>query len=106
MSDWIKKMDSAWIGFFIGLTAPIFVFLGYWLFFHHGLSLPRRFLKFLIDGYMLSSVIKMCGLINLLVFYGGLHFSLNRFNKGIIFSLVIYMALIAYVTYYLEPEYI
>ena len=78
----------------------------YWLFFHSQLSFPQRFLRYLINGYLLSNVIKMCGLGNLLVFYFGLTYKIDKFSKGIVLSVLLYVGLIAYVTYYLEPRYL
>jgi len=59
-----------------------------------------------MGGYLLSNVIKICALFNLALFYGGLHYKLDRFNRGVIFSIIVYVGLIAYISYYLEPEYI
>ncbi len=102
--NWIQKADKWWIGILTGLFFPVVMFFLYWLFFHHQISFPQRFLKYLINGYLLSNVIKICGLGNLLIFYLGLHYKLDKFNKGLIISVAFYVALIAYVTYYLEPE--
>lgn len=104
MNDKIQKLDQGWIGFIVGLISPMIIFFMYWLLFHHQISFPMRFLHYLMGGYLLSNVIKMCGLINLLVFYGGLRYKIDRFSRGIIFSVIVYVGLIAYVTYYLEPE--
>lgn len=101
---WIKKLDKIWIGFLTGLVFPAFVFMLYWLFFHHQIGFPTRFVRYLMAGYLLSNVIKMCGLGNLVIFYLGLTYKIDRFTKGIIFSVLVYVALIAYVTYYLEPQ--
>ncbi len=101
---WIKKLDKTWIGFLTGLIFPAFVFMLYWLFFHHQIGFPKRFIRYLMTGQLLSNVIKMCGLGNLVLFYFGLSYKIDRFTKGIIFSVLVYVALIAYVTYYLEPQ--
>lgn len=104
--NWIKKLDNIWIGLLIGLLFPCFMFVMYWLFFHHQIDFPRRFIKYLMNGYLLSNVIKMCGLGNLLIFYFGLHNRIDKFSKGIVISVLFYVLLIAYVTYYHEPEFI
>jgi hypothetical protein len=104
--NWIKRLDNVWLGLLIGLLFPALMFMLYWLFFHYQISFPRRFVKYLMDGYLLSNVIKICGLGNLLIFYLGLTYKIDKFSKGIIFSVLFYVLLVAYVTYYLEPEYI
>lgn len=101
---WLKKLDNFWIGLLTGLVFPIIVFILYWLFFHHAISFPTRFVRYLINGYMLSNVIKLCGLGNLLIFYIAMTYKLDKFSKGLIVSVLFFVALIAYVTYYLEPE--
>jgi hypothetical protein len=102
----LKKLDNVWIGLLVGLLFPGLMFLLYWLFFHHQISFPYRFVRYLMAGYLLSNVIKICGLGNLLIFYFGLTYKLDKFSKGIVFSVLFYVALIAYVTYYHEPQYI
>lgn len=104
--NWIQKTDRWWIGLLTGLLFPMLMFTLYWLFFHHQIGFPRRFLKYLMTGYLLSNVIKICGLGNLLIFYLGLNYRMDKFNKGLIISVLFYVLLIAYVTYYHEPEYI
>jgi hypothetical protein len=98
------KLDKWWMGLLIGLLFPGLMFILYWLFFHHAISFPRRFVRYLMAGYLLSNVIKICGLGNLLIFYFGLNYKLDKFSKGVIISVVFYVLLIAYVTYYHEPE--
>lgn len=101
---WIEKLDGFWKGLAIGIIFPLLVFFFYWMFFHHQLNFPKGFLRYLINGQLLSSVIKMCGLGNLILFYFGITKKIDKFNKGIIVSVVIYVALVAYVSYYMEPE--
>ncbi|HQQ95268.1 MAG TPA: hypothetical protein PLQ93_11980 [Bacteroidia bacterium] len=104
MDSYWQKLDKVWIGFLVGVLFPILMFFLYWLFFHHQIAFPMRFVKYLMNGYLLSGVIKMCGLGNLLIFYLGLNRKIDKFSKGIIVSVFIYLALVAYVTYYLEPD--
>lgn len=104
--NWVTKLDNTWKGLLIGLLFPLFIFFCYWLFFHHQIGFPRRFLRYLMNGYLLSNVLKMCGLGNLLLFYFGLHYKIDKFSRGIVFSVLFYVALIAYVNYFLETQYI
>jgi hypothetical protein len=101
---WIEKLDKFWIGLLIGLGFPFLVFFFYWMFFYNQISFPVRFVKYLMNGYLLSNVIKLCGLGNLLIFYFGLTKKIDKFSKGIIVSVLAYVALVAYVTYFLEPD--
>jgi hypothetical protein len=61
--------------------------------------------KYLLNGQMMSAVIKMCGLGNLLMFYFGLNKGMDKATRGIIVSVLIYVALVMYVSYYHEEEF-
>jgi hypothetical protein len=100
----LKRFDKIWVGIIVGIVFPFFMFFLYWLFFHHQIDFPRRFVRYLMGGYLLSNVVKICALGNLLIFYGGLTYKLDKFSKGIVFSVLFYVLLIAYITYYHEPE--
>lgn len=104
MKALMQKADKFYIGFLVGLITPFIVFVLYWLFFYHKMNFPYRFVKYLMGGYLLSNVTKLCALFNLGVFYLGLKYESNKYNRGIIVSLVIYILFIAYVTYYLEED--
>ncbi len=104
MNQILYKLNTWWAGLIIGLIFPFILFMLYWLFFYHQISFPSRFVRFLISGHLLSNVIKLCGLGNLLLFYFGLNSKKDHFSKGIIISILLYVALVAYVTYYHEPE--
>jgi len=101
---WLEKIDNFWMGLLIGLLFPGIMFILYWLIFHHQLGFPMRFVHYLMKGYLLSNVIKICGLGNLLLFYFSLNKKLDKFSKGVVVSVVFYVGLVAYVTYYFEPE--
>jgi hypothetical protein len=98
-----QRLNKFWIGLVTGLIFPLLVFVLYWLFFHHQIQFPQRFIRFLKVGHMLSNVVKICGLGNLLIFYFGLSKKIDRFSKGVIVSVLFYVLLVAYVTYYHEP---
>lgn len=100
--NWIERLDTFWRGLLIGLLFPAFLFFIYWLFTESQIGFPVRFVHYLINGHLLSNVIKLCGLGNLLLFYFGLNKKIDRFSKGIITSVVFYIALVAYITYTLE----
>ena len=101
---WLYKIDKFWIGFATGIVFPMLIFTGYWLFTEHQISFPTRYIRYLLNGQLLSGVIKICGIANLLLFYYGLTKKIDKFTKGIITSVIIYVALVAYVTYYLEVD--
>lgn len=100
-----QKLDNFWLGLVSGIVFPMVVFFLYWAFFHNQLGFPTRFYHYLRGGDLLSNVIKMCGLANLVLFYLALRNKMDRFNKGIVLSVFLYVLLVAYVTYYLEPRY-
>jgi len=100
--NWIERLDSFWKGFIIGLVFPGFLFFMYWLFTESQIGFPVRFVNYLINGQLLSNVIKLCGLGNLLLFYFGLNKKIDNFSKGVITSVIVYVALVGYITYTLE----
>lgn len=100
----LEKFDTFWYGLLAGLLFPALLFTIYWLFSNHQIAFPIRFVRYLVVGQMLSGVIKMCGLGDLLLFYFGLNKKLDKFSKGIIASVLFYVLLVAYVSYFHEPE--
>ena len=101
---WKERLDNLWKGLVVGVLFPAILFFFYWMFFQHQLNFPRGFLRYLIHGQMLSNVIKLCGLGNLLLFYLSLNQKMDKFSKGIIVSVLLYVLLVAYITFYMEPE--
>ena len=97
------RFNNFWAGLAGGILFPMILFFLYWAFFHHQISFPGRFIGYLRIGDLLGNVIKLCGLGNLLLFYIGLNKKMDSFNKGIILSVLLYVALVAYVIYFLEP---
>ena len=102
--SWTEKLDGFWKGLAIGIFFPLLCFFCYWLFMHSYMSFPMRFIKYLMFGQMLSSTIKICALGNLLIFYLFLNKRMNRATKGIILSVLIYVALVFYVMYFHEES--
>ena len=102
----LSRYNNFWAGLLAGIVFPMVLFFLYWAFFHHQLSFPGRFYGYLLGGQLLSNVIKLCGLGNLLLFYLALRHKYDSFNKGVILSVLLYVALVAYVTYYMEPHYL
>jgi hypothetical protein len=103
--NWIQKLDTFWRGLAIGLFFPVFCFFCYWLFLHSQIDFPRGFIKYLMGGQLLSNVVKLCCLGNLLLFYFGLTKKIDGFTKGIITSVVLYVGLVAYISYFLETDF-
>lgn len=100
--SWTEKLDSFWKGLAIGILFPMFCFFCYWLFLHSYMDFPVRFIKYLMFGQLLSNVIKICALGNLLIFYFMLNKHMNKATKGIIVSVLLYVALVFYVMYFHE----
>lgn len=101
--NWINKLDNFWKGLAIGILFPVLCFFCYWLFFHSYMDFPVRFVKYLMFGHLLSNVIKICALGNLLIFYLFLNKHMNKASKGIIVSVLLYVALVFYIMYFHEP---
>lgn len=104
--EWVHKINSFWKGLLIGIIFPMIMFFFYWMIFQSQLNFPRGFTRYLMGGNLLSNVIKICALGNLLLFYFGLKQKIDKFSQGIVLSVLLYVALVAYVSYFLEPEYI
>lgn len=100
----LSKLDNFFTGLLAGLITPAIFYALYWLIFHHQMSFPTRFTNYLAKGYLLSSVVQMCGLGDLILFYFSLSKKMNRFSKGIILSMVVYLVLIAYLVYFQETD--
>ncbi len=100
--SWIYRLDNFWKGLAIGILFPVLCFSCYWLFRYSYMDFPVRFIKYLMFGQMLSSTIKVCALGNLLIFYFMLNKHMNKATKGIIASVLIYVALVFYVMYFHE----
>jgi hypothetical protein len=100
--SWIQRLDNFWKGLAIGILFPMFCFFCYWLFLHSYMDFPVRFIKYLMFGQLLSNVIKICALSNLLIFYFMLNKHMNKASKGIIVSVLLYVALVFYVMYFHE----
>lgn len=106
MNNWQQKLDNFFAGLIIGILFPCVIFVIYWLLRDHQISFPVRYVKYLLNGYMLSAVVRICGLGNLLLFYLGINRGMNKFSRGIVVSVVLYVGLIVYITYFHEPEFI
>lgn len=104
--SWNEKLDSFWKGLAIGILFPVLCFFCYWLFRYSYMGFPVRFIKYLMTGQMLSSTIKICALGNLLIFYLFLNKNMNKATKGIIVSVIIFVALVFYVMYFYEEAFI
>ena len=102
MNDFLERHDTFWKGLLIGILFPIILYLLYWLFFHYQIPIRLHIYRLTQFG-MLSNIIKICGLGNLLLFYLSLNRKMDKFSKGIIVSVIVYAALVAYVMYFLEP---
>ncbi len=104
--EWNERFDKFWIGLMVGILFPCLVFFSYWLFRFSYIDFPIRFVKYLMNGQMLSATVKMCGLGNLLIFYLGLNKKMDNATKGIIVSVLGYVALVLYITYYYEEDFL
>lgn len=98
-----RHLDSFWKGLLIGTLFPGLMFFFYWMFFQSQLNFPSGLVRFLVRGHMLSDVIKLCGIANLLLFYFGINQKIDKFSKGVIVSVLLYVALVAYLMFYVEP---
>jgi hypothetical protein len=103
--SWKEKTDGFWQGFAIGILFPVLCFFCYWLFLYSYMDFPVRFVKYLMQGQMLSNAIKICALGNLLIFYLFLNQQMNKASKGVITSVIIYVGLVFYVMYFHEEAF-
>ena|SRR6218665_1126900 len=102
---WVQRhLDSFWKGLLIGILFPGLLFFFYWMFFQNQLRFPAGLIRYLIGGRMLSDMIKLCGIGNLLLFYFGINQKIDKFSKGVIASVLLYVGLVAYLMFYVEPS--
>lgn len=87
------SLNKFWFGFVIGLFAPIFVLICYYLLQYSYLK-PDTFLFKIFLTNILSPLLSLCVLVNLCVFFIFIQTESFRPAKGIIGATLIYAVLI------------
>ena len=91
-----------WIGFIVGLISPFFILFCYWLYVYSYMSFIPDFLKYLSVGKILASVISLCVVPNLGIFFVLLNKERYKSAYGIIGATLLYALYIFYLKLFIE----
>lgn len=85
----MKKYDRMWIGFVVGILAPLLLFVIYFSFRDPGLHLTDQIAR-QAESNVLSYYVSLCTLVNLLLFFMSLKANAERAARGILGATIIY----------------
>ena len=89
-----QKLNKPWIGLVIGLILPFLaVLIFYMIRARPGVPL-LRYIDYLISMGTFLPIVSLATLVNLLPFYIGKHFGLWYANRGIVFSIFLYVIIV------------
>ena len=91
-----RKFDKGWIGFFSGLTAPLFSLFLFYLSKYSHLTFLDFYNDVLVANQITVPVISLCVITNLLVFFIFIWTNCNRASKGVLFATFIYLGYVFY----------
>jgi len=92
--------DSFWMGFIIGIVAPIIGFLLYFLGQFSHKFLLSDFWEFIVKVKLLSPLISLSLLLNLAVFFIFIWLQWDKAAKGILMGTFFYGAIIIYLKFF------
>lgn len=93
--DW----DKIWIGLLLGLTAPLLVFVLYYLINYHYMKVDA-FINYLRLGDTYTPLISLCVLANLLPFYLLINKEKYEGTKGVLGATFIWAAVIVFLKFF------
>ena len=91
-----KKFDATWIGVIAGLFSPLIALFIFYLVKYSHLSFAQFFKDILLGYGVLTSVISLCVIVNLLVFFIFLWTNRNRSARGVLLATFIYAGFVVY----------
>jgi hypothetical protein len=94
-----KKLDSGWIGFAFGLSAPIVALYFFYLIKYSHISFVSFYFDILLVNDIVTSAISLCVISNLLVFFIFIWTNRNYSARGVLFSTIIYAGFVVYQKY-------
>ncbi len=93
--------DKGWLGGLLGLATPFVAFLIYYRIYYSFMSI-YKFIDYLKLGQIFPSVLSLCVLCNLIVFYPFLWKEKYFGARGVLASTFIWGGIIVYVKYFSE----
>jgi hypothetical protein len=94
-----KKIDSGWIGFSFGLSAPVVALYFFYLIKYSHISFISFYFDILLVNDIVTSTISLCVISNLLVFFIFIWTNRNYSARGVLFSTIIYAGFVVYQKY-------
>jgi|ERR1051326_866534 hypothetical protein len=91
-----KKFDNVWIGFTLGLIAPLVSLYIAYLIKYNYLTFSEFYRVILVGNMILTPVISLCVITNLLVFFIFVWTNRNYSARGVLFSTIIYAGWVVY----------
>jgi len=99
------KLDNFILGIVVGFILPILSTLGYWLWSFKYMRFYPQFLRFLMDGRVLSAVLSLCLIPNLGLFFLFINKEYYKSCRGMILSTLLYGFLIVYLKVWVEHSF-
>jgi hypothetical protein len=93
--------DKMWIGASLGLLFPFIVFMLYYQIYYSFMDI-YKFIRYLNLGHIFSSVVTLCVLANLAVFYPFLWKEKYYGGRGVLLSTFIWGGFILYIKFLIE----
>jgi len=85
----MRNYDHMWIGFLVGLLAPLLLFVIYFSFRDPGLSISDQIAR-QAESNVLSYYVSLCTLVNLLLFFMSLKANADHAARGILGATILY----------------
>jgi uncharacterized membrane protein YphA (DoxX/SURF4 family) len=94
-----KKLDSAWIGFGLGVIAPLLTLYIFYLTGYGHLTFGEFYRSILLANNVVTPFISLCVISNLLVFFIFIWSNRNFSARGVLFATFIYAGYVVYQKY-------
>jgi hypothetical protein len=88
------RYDNVKLGAALGMLAPLFTFLVYYLIFHSSMTLDN-FLDYLKTGQIFVSTLSLCVISNLLLFFIFIWTNKDKSARGVVMATFIYAIYVA-----------
>ena len=92
----VKRFDKGWIGFVLGLFAPLLSLFVFYLIKYNHLSFPEFYYRILVANEITTAVISLCVITNLLVFFIFIWANRNFSARGVLFATLVYTLYVFY----------
>ena len=94
------KLDNSWLGFIMGISAPLLtLYLFYLIKYSSHMSFSLFYQNVLFANNIVTASISLCVLTNLLVFFIFIWTNRNLSARGVLFSTFVYAGYVVYQKY-------